>query len=124
MIAMPTARRPRLEVPPCGCGAPGQAEPGTCYCSVEHLLKVIRRRYALALLNAIHRLEPARYRDLASVVPQASSATLAETLLALEAASLVTRNVSDAIPTTQYRLTPGGSKLLRRLRPLLEEVQR
>ncbi len=113
-----------LEIPPCGCGSPRRADPSTCYCSVEDLLRVIRRRYSLAMLNAIHLHEPARYRDLASALPGASSSTVADTLDALEAAHLVARTSADAIPTSSYQLTASGAKLLSRLRPLLEDVTR
>jgi DNA-binding HxlR family transcriptional regulator len=114
--------QPPVEIPPCGCGAPGLASPSTCYCSVEDLLKVIRRRYSLAVMNAIHNHRPARYKDLSAVLPTASSSTLAETLGALEAAQLVQRRTSEAIPTSTYVLTESGEKLLSRLRRLLDDV--
>ena len=112
-----------VEIPPCGCGIPGRSSPSTCYCSVEDLLKVIRRRYSLALMNAIFLRQPARYTELAHVLPQASSSTLAETLAALEMAQLIVRHTSEAAPTVSYSLTPSGAKLLSRLRPLLDDVQ-
>jgi DNA-binding HxlR family transcriptional regulator len=115
---------PPVEIPPCGCGSPGRASPSTCYCSVEDLLRVIRRRYSLALLNAIFLHSPARYRELSSLLPQASSSTLVETLAALEAARLVLRHTSDAAPTSSYTLTESGTRLLSRLRPLLDDVQK
>jgi DNA-binding HxlR family transcriptional regulator len=116
--------RPPVEIPPCGCGSPGTAAAATCYCSVEDLLRVIRRRYSLAVMNAIHQTSPARYKTLASQLPGASSATLADTLAALEAAHLVQRRTSDTVPTSTYELTESGGKLLSRLRPLLDDVQR
>lgn len=118
---MAATTRP-AEIPPCGCGSPGLASPATCYCSVEDLLRVIRRRYSLALMNAIRTHQPARFRDLAALLPQASSSTLAETLGALEAAHLVVHHTADAVPTSAYVLTPSGDKLLSRLRRLLDEV--
>ena len=75
-------------------------------------------------MNAIHRQQPARYRDLAGVLPQASSSTLAETLTALEIAHLIVRNTSEAVPTSTYSLTQSGAKLLSRLKPLLDDIQR
>lgn len=74
-------------------------------------------------MNAIHAHEPARYRDLATAIPQASSSTLAETVDALEVAQLVNRQLpGEALPPS-YRLTPSGAKLLSRLRRLLEGVR-
>jgi DNA-binding HxlR family transcriptional regulator len=122
-IILLVATKPAIDVPPCGCGSPGRTSASTCYCSVEDLLRVIRRRYSLAVMNAIHLHQPARYKTLAAILPTASSSTLAETLSALEAAHLVRRRASDAIPTSTYELTDSGAKLLGRLRPLLDDIQ-
>ncbi len=114
--------RVQEEIPPCGCGTPGRASPSTCYCSVEDLLRVIRRRYSLALMNAIYLHQPARFRTLQQLLPHASTSTLTETLGALESAHLVDHHTADAHPTSSYSLTESGHKLLSRLRPLLEGV--
>ena len=116
----PTAQ---VEIPPCGCASPGHTSPSTCYCSVEDLMRVIRRRYSLAVMNAIHQHAPARFRELSSQLPQASTSTLSETLSALEAAQLVVHLTADSTPTSTYRLTPSGEKLLSRLRRLLDDVR-
>lgn len=108
----------------CGCAHSGTAVASTCYCSVEDLLRVIRRRYSLALMNAIRMGQPARFRDLEAMLPQASTSTLAETLSALEAASLVAHHTAHEVPTSHYRLTPSGETLLSRFRALLEDVSR
>ena len=57
------------------------------------------------------------------VLPQASSSTLAETLAALEAAQLVSHHSGDELPFSTYSLTESGMKLLRRLRPLLDDLR-
>lgn len=113
------------DIPPCGCGSPGASAADTCYCGVEDLLRVIRRRYSLAVMNAIQVRGGARYHDIAAALPQASSSTLAETLYALEVAQLLRRQdlSADAAPHTRYDLTTSGTTLLSRLRPLLDEVQ-
>jgi DNA-binding HxlR family transcriptional regulator len=108
-------------VPPCGCASPGAVDAATCYCGVENLLGIIRRRYSLAVMRAIHGRARARYHEVEEAVPEASTSTLAETLRALEDARLLERDVSGARPT--YRLTASGTKLLKRLRGLLEDVQ-
>ena len=113
----------RRDVPPCGCGTPGDASASTCYCGVEDLLRIIRRRYSLAVMNAIHTHAKPRYHDIAEALPGISSSTLAETLRALEAAQLLLRRVNDQkSPFPTYALTPSGSKLLNRLRQLLDEL--
>ena len=111
------------DLPPCGCSEPGFANASTCYCGVEDLLRIIRRRYSLAVMNAIHRRTTARYHDVAAALPGISSATLAETLHALDAASLVKRSrPSEDTAFMVYELTPSGVKLLSRLQLLLTEL--
>ncbi|MBA2459028.1 MAG: helix-turn-helix transcriptional regulator [Gemmatimonadales bacterium] len=113
------------DLPPCGCSSPGETDPVSCYCGVEDILRVIRRRYSLAVMSAIHTRATPRYNEIAAALPQASSSTLAETLHALEAAQLLVRHDrhGGAGPHTAYALTPSGAKLLSRLRVLLDEVQ-
>lgn len=110
------------DVPPCGCCDPGAASAATCYCGVEDLLRVIRRRYSLAVMNAIHGRGEARYHDVAEALLAMSSSTLAETLHALAAARLLDRVQTDERPQATYRLTGPGVKLLSRLRHLLTEL--
>ena len=111
------------ELPPCGCGSPGEANAATCYCGVEDLLRIIRRRYSLAVMNAIHTQASPRYHDVAGALPGVSSSTLAETLRALEAAQLLVRRPGAAdSPFPTYGLTDSGRKLLSRLRQLLTEL--
>lgn len=111
------------ELAPCGCGTPGEANASTCYCGVEDLLRIIRRRYSLAVMNAVRGHEKPRYHDIAERVPGISSSTLAETLRALEAAQLLLRTPGqDDSPFHTYALTASGTKLLSRLRQLLVEL--
>lgn len=86
-------------------------------------MRVIRRRYSLSLMNAIHVHQHARFRDLSAMLPHASTSTLTETLAALEAAHLIMHATSDAAPTSTYALTASGEKLLSRLRRLLDDIQ-
>ena len=103
---------------------PGTADAAICYCGVDDLLRIIRRRYSLAVLNAIHIHRPARFHQIAESMPKASSSTLADTLHALELARLITRREPpDASVPPVYQLNPSGENLLRRLRRLLAEVQ-
>lgn len=111
-------------IPDCGCGTPGDADASVCYCGVEDLLRIIRRRYSLAVMNAIHSHSPARFHQIASALPKASSSTLAETLHSLEAAGLILRRAGrEAFGQPSYQLNPSGTRLLSRLRRLLGEVQ-
>lgn len=112
------------DIPPCGCTVPGEVNASVCYCAVEDLLRVIRRRYSLAVLNAIHARGEARYHEIEGAVAGASTSTLAETLHALEHARLIDRHAPpQAAPRTTYTLTQSGAKLLQRFRRLLDEIQ-
>ena len=122
-MADPPVRISDRELSSCGCGSPGEASASTCYCGVEDLLRIIRRRYSLAVMNAVRAHERPRYHDIAAAVPGISSSTLAETLRALEAAQLLLRTPGhDNSPFHTYALTESGSKLLSRLRQLLVEL--
>ena len=90
---------------------------------MEDLLQVIRRRYSLAVLGAVHTRGRARYHQIAEALKQASSSTLAETLRALETARLLAREPEETGGHPPYRLTRSGERLLSRLRGLLAEVQ-
>ena len=111
-------------IPSCGCSTPGTADAAVCFCGVDDLLRIIRRRYSLAVLNAIHTHRPARFHQIAEMMPKASSSTLADTLHALERARLITRREPpDASVPPVYELNSSGENLLRRLRRLLADVQ-
>lgn len=87
-------------------------------------MRIIRRRYSLVVMNAIHGRGRVRYHDIADVLPTISSSTLSETLRALEAAHLLLREQQDAErPYMMYALTDSGVKLLYRLRQLLQEIE-
>ncbi len=112
------------EIPPCGCLEPGLADPGICYCGVDDLLRLLRRRYTIAVLNAIHARGSARFHEIEAALAVASTSTLADTLRALTAAQLLERTeLPDTQPRTTYRVTPSGARLLSRLRRLLEDVR-
>ncbi len=51
---MNASRIAAKDIPPCGCSTPGTASAATCYCGVEDLLRIIGRRYSVAVMNAIH----------------------------------------------------------------------
>ncbi len=122
-----TMREPtdtRKEIPPCGCLEPGLVGPDSCYCGVEDLLRVIRRRYSLAVLNAVLARGGARFNDLETALDGVSTSTLADTLRALTAAQLLERtDRTDQQPRTFYTITPTGEKLVHRLRNLLDDVR-
>ena len=122
-MASGAGKSPDLTPPSCGCAEPGAVNASTCYCGVDDLMRIIRRRYSLVVMNAIHGRGRVRYHDIARVLPAISSSTLSETLRALEAAHLLDRRHEAAErPFMLYSLTESGVKLLQRLRQLLTEI--
>ncbi|MDQ6612895.1 MAG: winged helix-turn-helix transcriptional regulator [Gemmatimonadota bacterium] len=110
------------DIMPCGCCDEAADSADSCFCGVDDLLRIIRRRYSLAVMNAIHGRGEARYNDVASALPTMSSSTLAETFHALVAAGLASRRQSNDRPQASYALTGPGVKLLRRLHQLLTDL--
>ena len=75
-------------------------------------------------MNAIHNRRDARYHEIEAALPGVSTSTLAETLRALTAAQLVNRREVPNKPSqVTYQLTASGTKLLSKLRRLLDDVQ-
>ncbi len=75
-------------------------------------------------MQAIHANAPARFHQIASALPKASSSTLSDVLRSLEVAGLIERRAQTETQTQPtYRLNPSGVRLLRRLRRLLGEVR-
>lgn len=112
---------------PGGCGCADAARPAaeTCYCTVDDLVAAISRKHALSLVNFIGGREAARFGEMESGVRGISSSTLSETLRHLERVGLVSRAVfPETPPRVEYTLTEAGETLRRRLRRLLEEVQK
>lgn len=107
----------------CGCASPGDADPYLCYCGVDDLMRILRRRYSLAVLNVVRSHGSVRFHDIEAAIRAASTSTLAETLRALTTAQLIVRDGKpDSIPRAIYRITPSGEELLQRLHRLLEDV--
>lgn len=87
-------------------------------------MRIIRRRYSLAVMNVLYSKGTARYHDVATLLPTISSSTLSETLRALEAARLLVRHRAGLDHAhVRYALTGAGVRLLNRLRELLDELE-
>lgn len=115
----------RSEPGGCGCAGARAATADTCYCTVDELVGAISRKHALSLVNFIGGSGKARFGEMESAVRGISSSTLSDTLAHLERVGLVSREVfPETPPRVEYGLTEAGRTLRRRLRRLLEEVQR
>lgn len=107
----------------CGCAEPSAGAAGHCCCGVTDLVHAIGRKYAMSIVNRIGSCQRTRFTDLQHVLG-VSSSTLAETLDDLVRVGLVHRSVfPDTPPATEYTLTPAGSVLRERFRPLLDRAR-
>lgn len=113
----------------CGCTTPTSPPPvaeepstqaSTCYCPIDGIIETISRKYAMQVVSLVGDQEPVRFKDLEARFTEASTATLSNRLEQLTEAGILTRRSYDEVPPrVEYRLTPAGRELQRRLQPLL-----
>lgn len=106
----------------CGCSSRIVLEEPVCFCPATGIVRVIGRRYFLALLGTIGNAGRVRFSELKDQLGRISSSTLALRLGELEAAGLVRREVyAEVPPRVEYTLTKAGEDLRKRLKALLGE---
>jgi len=92
-----------------------------CLCPATGTIETLGRKYALQVFCAVGALDPARFGDLESAIPDASTSTLSDRLDEFEADGLIAREQYDEIPPrVEYELTDEGRELGERLAPLVE----
>ncbi|NHN60491.1 helix-turn-helix transcriptional regulator [Halorussus sp. JP-T4] len=86
-------------------------------------MDLLSSKYAMQVLCVVHATGPARFREIESLLGDASTSTLSARLDDLVAADLLTRTQYDEIPPrVEYDLTADGRELAERLGPVLEWV--
>lgn len=99
---------------------PDPGENPACLCPVTGVLETLSRKYAMQVVCAVGAFGSARFSDLESAIPAASTSTLSARLDELAAEGLVTREQYDEVPPrVEYALTDDGRELSVRLLPLL-----
>lgn len=92
-----------------------------CYCSLDGVMDLISRRYAIQLICVVGAIGPARYGEIEDVFESVSSSTLSNRLDDLVDADLLAREqYAEIPPRVEYELTPAGVELSQQLKPLLE----
>lgn len=102
--------------------APNSTPDGhVCYCSLDGVMDLISRRYAIQLICIVGAVGPARYGEIEDTFDSVSSSTLSTRLDDLVDAELLAREqYAEIPPRVEYELTPAGKELSQQLKPLLE----
>ncbi|WP_435177147.1 winged helix-turn-helix transcriptional regulator [Halorussus sp. AFM4] len=94
-----------------------------CYCRLGGVMELLSSKYAMQVLCIVNATGPTRFREIESLLGDASTSTLSARLDDLAAADLLTRTQYDGIPPrVEYDLTDDGRELAERLGPVLEWV--
>lgn len=95
-----------------------------CACLTSDVFDLLASKYAMEVVCIVANHGTARFGDVESHLPDASTSTLSTRLDELEAAGIVTREHYDEIPPrVEYELTEEGEELGRRLEPVIEWIE-
>lgn len=93
---------------------------GVCVCSIEGVLDVVSKKWALLTIMIIANFGTLRYNELERKMSGISPKTLSDCLKELEAANLIKREVFAEIPPkVEYTLTQKGWELREVLGPFI-----
>lgn len=92
-----------------------------CLCSLNGVMDLLSRRYAMQLICVVGAIGPARYGEIEDTFDGVSSSTLSSRLDELVEAGLLAREqYAEIPPRVEYELTDTGEELGHHLQPLLE----
>jgi DNA-binding HxlR family transcriptional regulator len=92
-----------------------------CFCSLEGVIDVISKKWALLIVNALGNNGRLRFNNLMEELKGISPKTLSDTLKELKTEGLIKReSFSEIPPRVEYSLTQDGAELRRSILPLLE----
>ncbi len=94
-----------------------------CLCSIEGIMGILSKKWALLIISAIGNNQKLRYSELEKKLGEISPKTLADRLKELESASLIKRETFAEIPPrVEYSLTKEGVELRDAITPLMKWV--
>lgn len=97
----------------------------TWYRTVEGLINVLGKTYAMGVVVQVGEAGPIRYSEIKDRLDITTDAAVSTRLDQLqEAGFLDRRSYNQVPPRVEYSLTPAGQELAERLRPLLEWAER
>jgi DNA-binding HxlR family transcriptional regulator len=92
-----------------------------CLCSIEGIMSIISRKWALLIITTIGNHGTLRYGELEGKMGGISPKTLSDRLKELEKAGLVRRETfSEIPPRVEYSLTKDGLELRNALIPVMK----
>ena len=96
-----------------------------CVCPDSDLMDVLSSRYTMQVVCIVDAHGSARFSQLESHLPDASTSTLSARLEALVDAGMLERSRYDEVPPrVEYELSRDGRRLARKTRSLLSWVER
>lgn len=94
-----------------------------CLCSIEGIMGILSKKWALLIISAIGNSQKLRYNELEKKLGEISPKTLADRLKELENANLIKREIFAEIPPrVEYSLTKEGVELRKAIMPLMKWV--
>jgi DNA-binding HxlR family transcriptional regulator len=92
-----------------------------CFCSIEGIMSVLSKKWALFIISMIGNNQKLRYNELEKKLDGISPKTLADRLKELEKASIIRRETFAEIPPrVEYSLTKEGAELRNAIMPLMK----
>ncbi len=96
-------------------------EDDICLCSIEGIMGIMSKKWALLIISAIGNNQKLRYNELEKKLGEISPKTLADRLKELEIANIVKREAFAEIPPrVEYSLTKEGAELRNAIIPLMK----
>lgn len=93
---------------------------GVCVCSIEGVLDIVGKKWALLIITIIGNFGRLRYSELEQKMSGISPKTLSDRLKELEGARLIKRETYAEIPPrVEYTLTQEGLELRETLQPFM-----
>ena len=94
-----------------------------CLCSIEGIMGILSKKWALLIISAIGNNRKLRFSELEKKLDEISPKTLADRLKELEGAGLIKRETFPEIPPrVEYSLTKEGIELRNAIIPLMKWV--
>lgn len=98
-------------------------EDDICLCSIEGIMGILSKKWALLIISAIGNNQKLRYSELEKKLGEISPKTLADRLKELENTNLIKRETFAEIPPrVEYSLTKEGIELRNAIMPLMKWV--
>ncbi len=94
-----------------------------CLCSIEGIMGILSKKWALLIISAIGNNQKLRYNELEKKLDKISPKTLADRLKELENANIIKReSFAEIPPRVEYSLTKEGAELRDAVMPLIKWV--